>query len=1369
MKKKKVIAQQALGAFLATAIAGNSFSFTGLSTVVNATENIIDHEINNNKSQKENLDLTSNETTDNEVEEKVLNEEKPEEAAILYSGTDGALDWSIDENGLLMITGNGDRDLNNTIPQWCLHSSSIKEAKLNISNITNMRAMFYDCSALTELDLSNFDTSKVTNMRELFYGCNSLTKLDLSNFDTSKVTNMRELFNECSALTELDLSNFNTSKVTNMSYMFNGCSGLTELDLSNIDTSKVTNMSNMFNGCSSLTELDLSKLDTSHVTNMEAAFSSCSSLTELDLSQLDTSNATNISFLFASNSGLKTLDLSKLNTSKVTNMGGIFNCCDGLISVNLNGLDTSNVTDMGGMFGGCSSLTELDLSPLDTSNVTNMDGMFNGCSSLTELDLSPLDTSNVTSMWQMFYCCNGLTELDLSPLDTSKVTTMKEMFGYCHVLKTLNLSNLNTSNVIRMSYMFEECSGLTELDLSSFDTSKVLEMQYMFEECSGLTKLDVSNFDTSQVTEMQSMFEKCSGLTELDVSNFNTSNVTDIRYMFHNCDGLTEIDLSNWDLSNITLAEEADKLFNDSFKKITVPANIKITMKLPETYDGDYWYNENNEICTKIATNLTKPMTYTRFVVKNIENTEHSIIFEDNLLYSGDIQERTFRSIIKLQGQELIEGTDYNYTVTGNTGKDAGDYKLKITITGIGNYTGELIIEKDWSIAKAPKAPNAPKDSCNAFIKDGLKIKDIPLDDYPNWQWIETDWQTTLPTKAGETFDTIAEYVGSDAANYETITQPVTITMLHAGDNPSGGDNKPTTGGAIEGGDNKPTTGGAIEGGDNKPTTGGAIEGGDNKPTTGGAIEGGDNKPTTGGAIEGGDNKPTTGGAIEGGDNKPTTGGAIEGGDNKPSTGEENKPSDSNTNTDTNNTGSTVGGSTNNGGNSIIITTPSTNTTDHSTTQPPKTEQEPIENDNNSNNDISTPSTDKPNTTTETKADGTIVETTTQTTENGNNVTTITETKTDGSITETKKVITDNNDAVLTITKETTQQGTNTNAVISTGKQGNITIPEKLLNAISEDKNINGYVVEITPPTIAAAQKRIKNTIVTVNLSSTDNVRAEDIVLTQDSIQTAKETGKGLKIIVTTKNDDTTSTIESSEPGINNNYTVTIPAKQLSKINNSVETVSITISVNSQKDKVNHFDTSTELKTALTNSGSKANKTCVISTAKNKTLDNVGIKLQVDVTKAANVKAGNQVYLYKYNAETGKLEEIANSKQTVASDGTVSIEGYSGTDYVVSAKKLTGNSVITIKDSIRLNMKKTSIKQGKKLTTVLKLPNMVSTKNKFGTEKATVVYKSKNPKIASISKKGVITAKKKGKAAITAIVKLESGQKISKTKKIIIK
>ncbi|WP_185500908.1 BspA family leucine-rich repeat surface protein, partial [Listeria innocua] len=80
--------------------------------------------------------------------------------------------------------------------------------------------LFYACTELTSLDLSNFDTSQVTIMRAMFYGTSSLTSLDLSNFDTSQVTDMSIMFSRLSSLTSLDLSNFDTSRVTNMIGMF---------------------------------------------------------------------------------------------------------------------------------------------------------------------------------------------------------------------------------------------------------------------------------------------------------------------------------------------------------------------------------------------------------------------------------------------------------------------------------------------------------------------------------------------------------------------------------------------------------------------------------------------------------------------------------------------------------------------------------------------------------------------------------------------------------------------------------------------------------------------------------------------------------------------------------------------------------------------------------------------------------------------------------------------------------------------------------------------------------------------------------------------------------------------------------------------
>lgn len=88
---------------------------------------------------------------------------------------------------------------------------------------------FFECSGLTDLDLSPLNTQKVTNMYGMFYGCSSLTGLDLSSLDTQNVTNMVLMFYGCSGLKALDLSPLDTQKVTKMDYIFTECNNLTTL------------------------------------------------------------------------------------------------------------------------------------------------------------------------------------------------------------------------------------------------------------------------------------------------------------------------------------------------------------------------------------------------------------------------------------------------------------------------------------------------------------------------------------------------------------------------------------------------------------------------------------------------------------------------------------------------------------------------------------------------------------------------------------------------------------------------------------------------------------------------------------------------------------------------------------------------------------------------------------------------------------------------------------------------------------------------------------------------------------------------------------------------------------------------------------
>ena len=138
--------------------------------------------------------------------------------------------------------------------------------------ITSTTYMFYNCTNLTSLDVSGFDTSSVTNMFSMFRGCTELTSLDVSSFDTSSATSINSMFYSCPNLTSLDVSSFDTSSVIDMNSMFSDCTRLTSLDVSSFDTSSVVYMVGMFLGCTGLTSLDLTSWYTKNITTYYSSF-----------------------------------------------------------------------------------------------------------------------------------------------------------------------------------------------------------------------------------------------------------------------------------------------------------------------------------------------------------------------------------------------------------------------------------------------------------------------------------------------------------------------------------------------------------------------------------------------------------------------------------------------------------------------------------------------------------------------------------------------------------------------------------------------------------------------------------------------------------------------------------------------------------------------------------------------------------------------------------------------------------------------------------------------------------------------------------------------------------------------------------------
>ena len=459
---------------------------------------------------------------------------------------------------------------------------------------TNCHLWFYGCKNLTTIEgIEYLNTENVTSMSLMFSGCSALTTLNLSNFDTQSVTNMTGMFSDCRALTTLDVSNFNTQNVTDMSFMFFNCSAITTLDIAKFDTKNVTDMSFMFCSDPALTTIYASdKFVTTACEEDENMFAECANLVGAvpydenkvgkEMANYTTGYFTDIAskvvesyavFDKATNTLTFKHDTNKpagafaLNEGE--NLPGWYKFDDNNHSHNANiikkvifdaSFANARPTSCYNWFYGCTDLTTIEgIEYLNTENVTNMSWMFSECSALTTLDLSNFDTKNVMEMSYMFGSCTKLKTLDVSSFNTQNVTDMNWMFSYCSALTTLDLSNFDTKNVTDMNGMFSNCSALTTLDLSSFETQNVTDMSRMFKDCSALTTLDVSNFETQNVTDMSRMFNDCSALTTLDLSSFKTQNVTDMSRMFKSCSALTTIYAS--DKFVTTACEEDENMF----------------------------------------------------------------------------------------------------------------------------------------------------------------------------------------------------------------------------------------------------------------------------------------------------------------------------------------------------------------------------------------------------------------------------------------------------------------------------------------------------------------------------------------------------------------------------------------------------------------------------------------------------------------------------------------------------------------------------------------------------------------------------------------------------------------------------------------
>ena len=387
----------------------------------------------------------------------------------------------------------------------------------------------------------SFKDCKCTTFAHWFRDLNKVTTiLNATNLDTSEVTDMQYMFFNCSSLTELDLSEFNTEKVTNLAYTFYNCSSLTELDLSNFNTDVLIGEGLIwtFAGLQKVPELDVRGFNTSDITTLEGTFYNCSALTSLEpLSSWTISDKlTSLQSTFSNCRLISSLEpIKDWNVSNVTTMSNTFYNCSSIetLAPLANWTITNGELNLASTFYNVNKISSLEpIKDWNVGNVTTMQSTFNNCSSIETL--APLANWTITNgelknLAYTFYNVNKISSLEpIKDWNVSNVTTLQNTFyGNSSLISLEPIKDWNVGNVTTLQSTFESCSSLTNLDgIKSWDISKVTKLINTFKNCTGLKTALLNEWNTALVDDMTGTFCSCSSLNSLDLRNWDTRKVT---------------------------------------------------------------------------------------------------------------------------------------------------------------------------------------------------------------------------------------------------------------------------------------------------------------------------------------------------------------------------------------------------------------------------------------------------------------------------------------------------------------------------------------------------------------------------------------------------------------------------------------------------------------------------------------------------------------------------------------------------------------------------------------------------------------------------------------------------------------------------
>lgn len=494
-------------------------------------------------------------TTEPETPDAPTNPDIPTGGTVVASGSCGAkgdnLTWTLDDNGLLTISGTGEMASRCT---WSVsgvdYSNSIKYVWIK-NGVTSIGANAFSVLLNSKLMIVEIPDSVTSIGESAFERCNNLQEITLPESIThigsaafSNCTSLRKitipknvrsvgdsLFAFCTGLVSAEIMD----GVPEIGYgMFNGCTNLRSVTIpESVDVIRLY----AFYNCASLSNVVIPKGVRSI---SDYAFKDCTNLARLTLPDGLSS--------IGKEAFINCISLTDLVLPEsITSIGdSAFRECTSLTRMTI----PKNLSNTGtNAFNGCRSLSEVTI--LD--GVTSIgDGAFAGCSSLKRVVIP--DSVQIIG-YDAFYYCTNLAGL---AFPNSLQSIGGRAFYGCTSLKEISLPD----SVTRMEdEAFRECSSLTSAVLPA-GLTRISDNA--FRGCVGLTNITIP---ANVKTVDPGAFGACSRLTSVSLPNGLT---TIENGAFSGCVNLKEISIPE------SVTEIRGSAFEDCFnlKNVEIPGKV---------------------------------------------------------------------------------------------------------------------------------------------------------------------------------------------------------------------------------------------------------------------------------------------------------------------------------------------------------------------------------------------------------------------------------------------------------------------------------------------------------------------------------------------------------------------------------------------------------------------------------------------------------------------------------------------------------------------------------------------------------------------------------------------------------------------------